>query len=120
MSRRAAVLAAGDLAALLVFALVGLASHDGAVGMRGLARDWIPLAVGYAAAALLARAWTQPSVVALLRAWLTGVTAGVVLRGLALGRDADTRQLQFLLVSLVVTLVLLSVWRALEHVLRRR
>jgi len=43
-----------------------------------------------------------------------------VLRGLALGRDADTRQLQFLLVSLVVTLVLLSVWRALEHVLRRR
>lgn len=120
MTTRARLLAAGDLAALLAFALIGLASHDRGITASGLARDWLPIAGCYAAAALLVGAWTRPDLPRLLAAWALGVTAGVVLRGVVLGREPGVEQLQFLGVTLAVTLVLLGVWRALELSLHRR
>jgi hypothetical protein len=120
VSRRARILALGDLAALLVFALIGLTSHDRGITLAGLARDWLPIATCYAAAALGLRAWTRPGVARLLGAWALGVTAGVVVRGLALGREPGVEQLQFLGVTLTVTLVLLAIWRALEATAHRR
>ncbi len=42
--RRPLLLAGGDLLALLVFALVGLASHDEGLTATGLARTWLPIA----------------------------------------------------------------------------
>lgn len=120
MSGRARLLGLGDLAALLAFALIGLASHDGEITLAGLARDWLPIAGCYAAAALGLRAWTQPGVARLLGAWAIGVTAGVIVRGIVLGRDPGVAQLQFLGVTLTVTLVLLTIWRALEATAHRR
>ncbi len=120
MSGRARLLALGDLAALLAFALLGLASHERGITLAGVARDWLPLAACYAAAALALGAWTRPGVVRLLGAWGLGVTAGVVVRGVVLGRDPGVEQLQFLGVTLTVTLFLLAIWRALEATAHRR
>ena len=118
VTRRAWVLAAGDLLALLLFASIGLLSHDRAVDLDGLARDWLPLAAGYTAAALLVHAWTRPGWVTLLRAWIGGVTAGVLARAVVLGRSPGGEQLEFLVVTLLVTLLLLVVWRALAALVR--
>lgn len=107
MTRGAAWRAAGDLLALLAFAVAGLLSHDRAVSLAGLARDFLPVAVGYGAAALAFGAWRRPGLRALLPAWLVGVTAGVAVRAIALGRDPDGGQLAFLGVTLAATLVLL-------------
>lgn len=117
---RARVLAVGDLGALLAFALIGLASHDRSIGAAGLARDWLPFAACYAAAALLRHAWTDPRLATLVQAWLIGIPAGVLLRALVLGRELDVEQLEFLGVTLVVTLVLLLAWRGAEGLARRR
>lgn len=120
MSGRARLLALGDLAALLAFALIGLASHERGITLSGLARDWLPIAACYAAAALAVGAWSRPGVARLLAAWALGVTGGVVVRGVALGRDPGVEQLQFLGVTLAVTLLLLALWRALEATAHRR
>jgi hypothetical protein len=117
---RARILAAGDLFALLVFALVGLASHDRSLGARGLARDWLPLAACYAAAALLRHAWTDPRLATLLQAWIVGVPTGVLLRALVLGRPLGVEQLEFLGVTLATTLVLLLAWRGIERLASSR
>lgn len=117
---RARVLAVGDLGALLVFALIGLASHDRSIGPAGLLRDWLPFAACYTAAALLRHAWTDPRLATLAQAWLIGIPAGVLVRALVLGRELDVEQLEFLGVTLVVTLALLLVWRAAEGLVRRR
>jgi hypothetical protein len=108
---RATRLAVGDLLALLAFAVIGLLSHDRAVSLAGLARDFLPVAIGYVAAALAFGAWRRPGPRTLLPAWLVGVTAGVVIRAVALGRNPDGDQLAFLGVTLTTTLALLLVAR---------
>jgi hypothetical protein len=118
--RRPLLLAGGDLAALLVFALAGLASHDEGLTASGLARTWLPLAGCYGLAALALRAWTLPGLWRTACAWLLGVACGVLVRALVLGRPLDGDQLQLLAVALVVTLVLLLAWRAAETLVRRR
>ncbi len=95
MKSAATRLAVGDLLALLAFAVIGLLSHDRAVSVGGLARDFLPIAVGYGAAALAFGAWQRPGLRTLLSAWLVGVTAGVAIRAVALGRDPDGDQLAF-------------------------
>jgi hypothetical protein len=117
--RRASVLALGDLTALLVFALVGLASHDEGITLAGVARTWLPIAGCYALAALAFGAWTHVGLWRVACAWAVGVAAGVLVRALALGRSLDGDQLQFLAVALATTLVLLTAWRGTEHAMRR-
>lgn len=118
--RRPLVLAGGDLVALLVFAVAGLASHDQALTATDLARTWLPIAGCYALAALALHAWTRPRLWRTACAWLVGVTGGVLVRALALGKPLDGDQLQLLAVALAVTLVLLLAWRAVESLARRR
>jgi hypothetical protein len=117
---RARLLAVGDLGALLVFALIGLASHDRSIGPAGLTRDWLPFAACYTVAALLRHTWTEPRLATLVQAWIIGIPAGVLLRALALRRELGVEQLEFLGVTLVTTLVLLLVWRGTEGFVRRR
>jgi hypothetical protein len=118
--RRPLLLAGGDLLALLVFALVGLASHDEGLTTTGLARTWLPIAGCYTLAALVVRAWTRPGIWRTACAWLLGVAGGVLVRALLLGRPLDGDQLQLLAVALAVTLVLLLAWRTAESLVRRR
>lgn len=117
--RRPFALALGDLTALLAFAVVGLASHDEGITLAGLARTWLPIAGCYALAALALGAWTRRGAWRTASAWALGVTGGVLVRALLLGRPLDGDQLQFLAVALATTLVLLASWRGVEHAISR-
>jgi Protein of unknown function (DUF3054) len=106
------VLALADASALVLFAVVGLLSHDGAVSAAGLARDALPLLAGWFAAALLFGTYRRRSVRTLLLAWVVGVPVGVGLRGLVLGRALDGREAAFLAVALTFTLLFVLTLRA--------
>lgn len=99
-------LAAGaDAAAIVVFTVIGLLSHDGALSGRGFARDALPLLGGWFAVALLVRLYTRPESRRLAATWLVGITAGVAIRAAILGRTHVGKEAAFLAVALVFTAV---------------
>lgn len=119
--RRSRLWPVSDGAALVAFSVVGLLSHHGTVTARGLAHDALPLLGGWFAAALLFRLYTRPSLARLLATWVCGVTAGVAIRALVLGRSFDGREAAFLGVALTFTLLFVLVLRvAVAAVVRRR
>jgi Protein of unknown function (DUF3054) len=103
--RRSRAWPVSDAAALVVFAVVGLLSHHGTVTAAGLAHDALPLLAGWFAAALVFRLYTRPSVARLLATWACGVTAGVLLRALVIGRTLNGHEAAFLGVALAFTLL---------------
>ena len=113
------VLALADGTALVLFSVVGLLSHDGAVSASGLARDALPLLVGWFAAALLFRTYRRRSVRALLLTWIVGVPLGVALRAVVLGRAFEWREAAFLAVALTFTLVFVLALRIVLGFVRR-
>jgi hypothetical protein len=117
-ARRWILLALGDAAALTLFALIGVLSHDEGLSGRGLARTALPILAGWFAAAAALRLYSRGGVGRLALTWALGVTAGVVLRGLILGRSLDGAELAFWAVSLAVTAVLVAAWRVIAWGLR--
>jgi len=110
-----------DAVALVAFAVVGLLSHHGMVTAAGLAHDALPLLGGWFAAALVFRLYRRPSLSRLLATWACGVTAGVVIRALVLGRSPNGREAAFLGVALAFTLLFVVVLRvAVAMTLDRR
>ena len=105
-------LALSDAAAIVLFSVVGLLSHDGAVSATGLARDALPLLAGWFAAALAFGTYRRRSLRTLLLAWIVGVPLGVALRALVLGRVLEGREAAFLAVALTFTLVFVLALRA--------
>ena len=106
------VVAAGDAVALLAFALVGLASHDRRIDLHGLIRDALPILLGWFVAAAIFGVYRRPGRTTFLLTWATGITGGVLVRGLVLDRHVlGASYLTFLAVTLAVTLVFLLVWR---------
>jgi len=99
-----------DALAIVAFAIVGLASH-GASATHFL-RDALPLLGGWFAAALVTRLYVRPSLAGLLATWAVGITAGVLVRALILGRALDGKEAKFLAVSLVFTLVFVAALRS--------
>ena len=118
-NRPPGVLALSDAAALLLFAVVGLLSHEGGLSAAGLARDALPLLAGWFAAALVFGTYRRRSLRTLLLAWVVGVPVGVGLRALVLGRAPDGRQAAFLGVALAFTLLFVLALRAALAQLRR-
>jgi hypothetical protein len=117
---RARILAAGDAVALVLFAVIGLLSHDKGITGNGLVRDAVPVLGGWFAAALALGVYRASGWGRFLAAWAIGVTAGVLVRGFVLHRHVlGARYLTFLAVTLVVTLVLLSACRALARAAMR-
>ena len=102
---------AADAVALVAFSVVGLLSHHGTVTAGGLAHDALPLLGGWFAAALVFRLYTRPSLGRLLATWACGVTAGVAVRALVLGRSFDGHEAAFLGVALAFTLLFVLVLR---------
>jgi uncharacterized membrane protein HdeD (DUF308 family) len=109
--RRGWVWPVADAVALVAFALVGLLSHHGTVTAGGLARDALPLLGGWFAAALAFRLYRSPSLSRLLATWACGVTVGVAIRALVLGRSFNGHEAAFLGVALAFTLLFLLVLR---------
>jgi hypothetical protein len=115
------VLVIGDVVALAVFAVVGLASHHKEIGPRGLFRDAVPVVVGWLVAAGTFDIYRRPSWRRFVLTWLVGVTSGLLVRGLVLHRNVlGGRYLSFVAVSLIVTLALLMAWRGSYWFIRER
>jgi hypothetical protein len=114
---RGRLAAASDGAAIVVFAVVGLVSHGASV--TAFAHDALPLLFGWFAMALAVQLYASPSVGRLLVTWVVGITAGVLLRALVLGRDLNGKQAAFLATSLVFTLLFVLALRAATALWRR-
>ena len=118
-SRDPRLLPLADALGILVFATVGLVSHD-EFGLAGYARDALPLLGGWFAAALVFGAYRSPSTRTLLLTWIVGVPLGLLVRALVLDRDFDGDQAVFLGISLAFTLLFVAACRAALGLLARR
>ncbi len=111
---------ADDTAAIVVFAVVGNVSHYGDVSARGLARDVLPLLGGWLGAGALFGLYRRPTLGRLAATWLVGVTAGVVVRAAILRHTNAGKEVAFLVVALVFTLLFALTARALTAWALRR
>jgi Protein of unknown function (DUF3054) len=102
----------------VVFAVVGLISHH--ASPWAFAHDALPLLGGWFAVALATRLYERPTVGRLLVTWAVGVTAGVLVRALILGRHLGRHEAAFLGVSLVFTVLFIVAARAATVILPRR
>ncbi len=98
-----------DAALVLVFALVGRASHG--EGLLGMLTTWWPFLGGLAIGWLVLRAWRSPRRIVWtgIGLWLFTVAGGMLLR-IASGQGV---QLSFIIVATIVLGVFLLGWRAL-------
>jgi hypothetical protein len=115
---RGRLAAVSDAAAILVFAILGLISHRASVG--AFAHDALPLLFGWFAVALAVQLYARPSVKRFLMTWSVGITAGVLLRALILGRHLNGKQAAFLATSLVFTVLFVLALRAATALWRCR
>ncbi|HEY9499593.1 MAG TPA: DUF3054 domain-containing protein [Terrimesophilobacter sp.] len=109
------VAAAVDVIVVLVFALVGRASHnEGVLGLFGTA--W-PFLAGLALGWLGLRAWRHPyrTVWTGIGIWIATVAGGMALRVVS----GQTAQLPFVLVATGALGVLLVGWRAMRLLMIR-
>jgi Na+/melibiose symporter-like transporter len=110
--------AAADAASVLVFAVAGIASHDGSMA-AALGRVVWPFALAAALGWVLTRAWHDPA-----RIWPTGVLIWLVtvVGGLALrGVSGQGLAWTFVLVTTLFLALTMLGWRALLAAgLRRR
>jgi Protein of unknown function (DUF3054) len=75
--------AAADAAALLVFVVVGVLTHDASAG--AFVRDALCILGGWFAAALVVRLYARGGWWRLGATWLAGVSAGVLVRAAIVG-----------------------------------
>jgi len=115
VSRTAAIAFGADALLVLVFVLIGRATHENPL-LGALVTYW-PFLVGLVVGWLVSRAWKAP--LALLRTavpvWICTVAVGMLLRALSL----QGIQLSFVAVTAVVLAVFLVGWRALALLVRR-
>ena len=125
-NRRVAVLLVGDLAALLLFALIGRRSHGAAVGFAATV-ETLRTAAPFLAGWLLVAPWVGAYRLALfahpptllrttLLGWAGALLVGAIFRAAMIGRFSP---LSFYLVTFFVALLLLLGWRATFFVLTR-
>ena len=111
--RPPALLALADALAIVVFATVGLISHDHGLSATGYARDALPILGAWFVVALALRLYDVQRPGRVFATWAIAVPAGVLIRALALGRDLNGKEAVFLLVSLVTILIFVIVLRGL-------
>jgi hypothetical protein len=105
-----------DAVAVLVFTIVGIASHDGSL-TSAFGRVVWPFALAAAIGWAVARAWRDPA-----RVWPTGVViwAVTVLGGLALrGLSGGGLAWSFALVTAIFLAITMLGWRGLVTGIRR-
>jgi hypothetical protein len=115
---------AGDLAALLAFALLGLASHEDGVTVAALARTFLPFAISWLAIGALAGAFRRDSAGRPLVGWrflavyLPAATVALLSRAVVFDRSLFSA---FFVIALVGNGLFLLAWRfAARIVIARR
>jgi peptidoglycan/LPS O-acetylase OafA/YrhL len=105
-----------DLVLVVVFVLIGRASHR--EDLAGSLNTLWPFAGGLAAGWVIARAWRSPRAIAWtgITVWVSTVAVGMLLRA-ATGQGVE---LAFIIVTTIVLAAFLLGWRALARIFRRR
>jgi hypothetical protein len=103
----------GDLICFLVFAVLGLRSHEDGITAGGILRAAVPFQTGWLVVSLLMRRHRSPvsssDAQTVVQTWVPAWAIGLVLRTAIFDRSfAPT----FAVVSLLVNAVLLLLWRA--------
>jgi Protein of unknown function (DUF3054) len=119
LDRRAVILLAGDTLALVLFAVLGRGSHGQATGLAAIGetlRTAAPFVVGWLATAPLLGALnpqTARGLAPMLRAtaltWPAALLVGAIIRAAIIGRFSPP---SFYVVTFLVGLLLLGLWRA--------
>ena len=106
-----------DCCCVLVFVIIGRASHTRGEGLAGIASTAWPFLAGLAGGWLAARAWRQPFRLwpAGVGAWLGAVALGMVLRVVS----GQGTALALIGVALAFLGLFLLGWRLLARALRR-
>eukprot|EP00775_Hariotina_reticulata_P010077 gene10077-10232_t len=115
--KRVALLAAGDLAVLLMFAAVGRGNHGEPVTVSSTVSTALPFIIGWFSSGSLLGGFdaaaqsgdTKAAVGAAAKTWAVGVPLGIVLRSISRGYVPAT---SFMVVSMAATGVLMVGWRA--------
>ena len=115
--RSVAWAAVTDVGCVLLFAVIGRASHSKGETLAGLASTSWPFLAGLAVGWLAGRAWRQPLAVAPagVAAWLGAVALGMVLRVVA----GQGTAFAFILVALVFLGLFLVGWRLAARLVSR-
>jgi Protein of unknown function (DUF3054) len=110
--RHALVLAVGDVLALLVFTLIGLANHKDGITAATVLKIMGPLVIVGAITAWVFGTYSRPGIRTLIPAWLVTVPVAILIRKALFhtpGRWSSTGV--FIGVALVFTLLFLLAWR---------
>jgi hypothetical protein len=107
-----------DVASVLVFVVIGRASHNHGESVPGVASTAWPFQAGLAVGWLAARAWRRPMalVPAGIAAWLGAVAVGMVLRVVA----GQGTAISFIIVALCFLGLFLLGWRLLARIFSRQ
>lgn len=116
--RRIVAALAVDIALVVVFAVVGRASHERALTLGGIAQTAWPFLLALGLAWAVMRAWRAPYRVLPtgVGIWLVTVAAGLVLRAVS-GQGVAVA---FAIVATLVLAALLMGWRAVAALVGRR
>ena len=114
------VLATGDIVALLVFTLIGLANHKDGITAATVLKIMGPLVIVGAVAAAVFGTYRRPGVGTLVPAWLVTVPIAILFRKALFHTPATWGSTAvFMGVALAFTLLFLMAWRLLaRYVLR--
>lgn len=107
-----------DIVFVLVFAIIGRASHREGLDVVGILGTFWPFLAGLAIGWLASQAWRRPFGVALpgLSIWLITVIGGMLFRVIS----GQGTALAFVIVATVVLGILLIGWRAVATAITRR
>ncbi len=113
---RGRLLAWGDAICILLFAVVGLATHKEAISWPGVARNALPILLVWFLLAPFLRTYTSPNWRNLLYTWAIAVIAGVWLRFMVMQHPFGLGFVIFCGIALAFTLLFLLVWRFLARI----
>jgi hypothetical protein len=116
--RSVGIAAALDAASIVVFAAVGVRSHEIDSGFGDVFTIAAPFLIGLAIGWLVARAWDRPlAIVTGLIAWVATIVIGMPLRNLVFDRGTAT---SFIVVTTLFTCACLVGWRVVAWLITRR
>jgi hypothetical protein len=115
--RSARVAALADVCCVLIFVVIGRASHTKGESLAGIASTSWPFLCGLAAGWAASRAWRRPLAIrpAGIAAWLCTVALGMILRVVS----GQGTAVAFIIVALAFLGAGLLGWRLLWRLLRR-
>jgi Protein of unknown function (DUF3054) len=111
-TRRGLILLAGDLICFLVFAVLGLRSHEDGITLSGIVRAATPFQAGWLLAGLVPVFHERRSKhrrTGVLRRWAPAWVIGLALRTLFFDRSFEV---SFAIVSFLANALLLLIWRS--------